>query len=421
MFEKIRARIEFLRFQRVHRGSRASIERWQTRRLQRMVEHVSKNVPMYGERFASVDVAVRRAPTLDTLRQFPIVLRRDYMGKPIEEYTDNSARVDGTWIKTSGTSGEPFTVLERLDLQLPHYGESVVYRAFVSAQPARLLKKMRVARIMFKSPPRDNRLFLYVPDVREHTKESVARIREYKPEILESYASILYDVARQVERDGVPLEVPYVISGGERLSDALRAYLTRVFKAEVFNRYGMEEFAVVASECEQHNGMHTICESLIVEIVDDAGQPVPEGHHGRIIVTDLYNTAMPYIRYDTGDHGTMTWERCACGLSSPRLWLEGRYTAWLSFGGTRINHLEYDLALDSFMNVILQYLVIKKSDTEAVVQIVPGIGYDSAMETKIRSNMTNLLGPSVQVRIECVDEIPRMPRGKSKIVLDESR
>ncbi len=421
MFDKLRERIAFLRFHGLHRRSRAAIERWQEQHLQTMVRHVYRNVPMYHELYGSLDPALRTHPTLNDLPKFPVVLKSSYMGRPVEEYTDNSARVDGTWIKTSGTSGEPFTVLERTDLSRTHFAASVVYRAFTSHNPQWFLHKPRIARIMTKSPYQENRLFITMSDFHADPEGTVERVRNFKPEILESYASILYDFARIVEVSGTPLPLTYLISGGENMSEGMRAYFEKIFGCEAYNRYGMEEFTVVGMECAEHNGQHTNCESLIVEVVDEHGQPVHDGVSGRIVVTDLYNTAMPYVRYDTGDHGTMTWESCPCGNRAPRVWLDGRYSAWLSFDGKRINHLEYDLALDSFMNVILQYQVVKRSETDAVIMVVPGPGFSDAQQNKIIGNMQELLGTNVRVSVELVEKIPRVPRGKSQIVSDESR
>jgi phenylacetate-CoA ligase len=63
---------------------------------------------------------------------------------------------------------------------------------------------------------------------------------------------------------------------------------------------------------------------FVVEVVDDAGQPVADGVSGWILVTDLMNRAMPLIRYCIGDVGFLNSNPCDCGRTSPRLTVQGR-------------------------------------------------------------------------------------------------
>ena len=47
--------------------------------------------------------------------------------------------------------------------------------------------------------------------------------------------------------------------------------------------------------------LHVNAESVLVEVVDDAGRPVAPGQSGRVVVTPFGSTPMPLIRYDQGD------------------------------------------------------------------------------------------------------------------------
>lgn len=86
--------------------------------------------------------------------------------------------------------------------------------------------------------------------------------------------------------------------------------------------YHRKEFGIIASECAEHEGVHAHSELFIVEVIDDSGSPAADGQRGRILVTDLFNYNMPFIRYDTGDTARISHATCTCGLSTPRLWLE---------------------------------------------------------------------------------------------------
>ena len=86
------------------------------------------------------------------------------------------------------------------------------------------------------------------------------------------------------------------------------------------NTYGSREFMSIAGECECRDGLHIHAENLVVETRDpDADTP------SEILVTDLHNYGMPFVRYETGDLGTMTDMPCRCGRGLPRLKaIEGR-------------------------------------------------------------------------------------------------
>ena len=75
----------------------------------------------------------------------------------------------------------------------------------------------------------------------------------------------------------------------------------------------------MAIECPDAPGSyHVQSESVLLEIIDQRGEPCPEGVPGRVIVTDLHNLATPVIRYEIGD--IAEWGTpCACGRGLPVL------------------------------------------------------------------------------------------------------
>ena len=76
---------------------------------------------------------------------------------------------------------------------------------------------------------------------------------------------------------------------------------------------------LLGAECERHEGLHLTAEQTLLEIVDDEGHPVAPGTEGNVVVTDLYNYGMPFIRYRIGDVGSLDRSACACGRSLPRI------------------------------------------------------------------------------------------------------
>ena len=128
------------------------------------------------------------------------------------------------------------------------------------------------------------------------------RLREYQPQFVLAYANTLALFARFVRKAGLtPMRPKAIICSGEFLTAESRELIESTFGCPVFNRYGSREFSVIASECDQHTGMHVNAENLLVEVVVNGVPSI--GQEGEIVVTDLRNRAMPLIRYQTRDDG----------------------------------------------------------------------------------------------------------------------
>jgi phenylacetate-coenzyme A ligase PaaK-like adenylate-forming protein len=87
--------------------------------------------------------------------------------------------------------------------------------------------------------------------------------------------------------------------------------------------YGTSELGSVAASCGRSPGMHLFEDQFLVEVLRD-GRPVPPGEVGRLIVTDLVNSAMPLVRYEVGDVGRILSGPCPCGRRTVRIKALGR-------------------------------------------------------------------------------------------------
>ena len=103
--------------------------------------------------------------------------------------------------------------------------------------------------------------------------------------------------------------------------------------------YGMHETQVMAAECPVKNGMHLWEDAFIFDIVDlDTGESVPDGTIGSLVVTALYKTGVPVVRYDTKDTTRIiSREKCDCGSSLPRIdFLQGRADTMVKLRGVNV-------------------------------------------------------------------------------------
>lgn len=423
MMRSVINRLRFAQFCVLHRRSLAAQKRWQKNRIQKLIRHAYRHVPLWRTLLREKGIVPDSIRSIEDMSRLPITSKRTYLGRMPEEFIDNSRAVQSHWYLTSGTSGMPFRFLLSEQSVLEKYIDFASFRfLWWRGESLSKLATTRLARIKIRGPSNEYRLFVPVEEFLSNPRQALARITGFKSEIISAYPSILLDMARLILKDAtLPRPTPrFVLSFGESLFPSVRTFVEKTLGCEIYDRYGLEEIGVVGVECARHDGFHVNTESVIIEITDDSYAAVSSGVEGKIIATDLLNYGMPFIRYDTGDRGKISYELCACGLRSPRLWSKGRYTAYLSFAARRIHHLEFDGAMDGFMNYIFQYQIAKKSDNEIIARIIPGPAFFAGVRERVEQSLSKLVGKNVRVSVETVENLPITPRGKSRIVIDES-
>jgi phenylacetate-CoA ligase len=123
-----------------------------------------------------------------------------------------------------------------------------------------------------------------------------------KPRYLSTHPYLLSELCEHVLASGrIGIWVDLVLTVGEPLAPVVRSKARRAFGARVFDRYGVQELGHIAAECPDCGQYHVSAESMLVEVLRDDGRPASPGATGKLVVTSLYNFAMPLIRYEPGD------------------------------------------------------------------------------------------------------------------------
>jgi phenylacetate-CoA ligase len=179
-------------------------------------------------------------------------------------------------------------------------------------------------------------------------------IDHLKPTIWLGMASYGLHLANLAEAKGFELKnstVKKLIVAAEPLSPVKRKKLETAWGAEVFDHFGMTEAAFVAGEGVGHHGLHIWADQFYCEVVDEkAGDPVPEGEVGSLVVTPLWNNTMtPFLRWSSGDLVSFS-SREIPGKQEPwylfPLLKHARRTlGFFKVRGVNINHAELEDAL----------------------------------------------------------------------------
>ncbi len=259
------------------------------------------------------------------------------------------------------------------------------------------------------------------------TEQSMAAFAEQvlrkEPRILFGYASSVYRFAQFVNANHLTLHTfQGVFTGAELLLPGVRDYLEETFRCQIFNHYGTNELGGMACECEEHTGLHISVENSYVEILND-GRPTGPDETGDLVVTNLNNRGMPFIRYSIGDTAAwLTGEACLCGRASPRLRsVDGRRadafrtrdgrSIWTGFTGAAFRCLVHP--------TIRQFQVVQKSLDHIVVRLARDGEVPSTKLDEITRTMKAAFGSGASVTFEFPNEIPPLPSGKHQYALSE--
>ena len=154
--------------------------------------------------------------------------------------------------------------------------------------------------------------------------EQLAFIQRCRPDYLAGVPSRVRAVALEARRQGIMVPIEVVFTRAEGVTQAMRELFHAVFGARTIEMYSTQEAARIAHDCPDAPIRHVNAELVLVEIVDNAGRPCPEGVSGRVVLTPYFNTAQPLIRYEIGDVARLQ-APCSCGRTLPVLSaIEGR-------------------------------------------------------------------------------------------------
>jgi len=210
------------------------------------------------------------------------------------------------------------------------------------------------------------------------------------------------------------------MTGGEYLSDALRLRLSECFGCYVQTSYACTEGGTVACECAERH-FHINDDWVIVEPVDSENNPVPAGvRSDKILLTNLYNFAQPFIRYEITDRVILHDEPCACGNPSPWLELEGRTddVVRLTQDGREIRLAPLAIyATLKEVHELRRFQLIALPENLVELRIIPaeGVSHEAAFQSaKTALESFFALHGAAQVRITLSGDEPRQDAGSGK-------
>lgn len=246
--------------------------------------------------------------------------------------------------------------------------------------------------------------------------EYLSIVNRYRPTILRAFTSPLYEISKVIIKKSVPVtKIKGIVTTGEPLYQHQRALIEKAFGCKVFDSYRSREAGPIAQECEVHKGLHLNAENLFVEIISINGLEPDDKNIGEIIVTDLLNFGMPLIRYNMGDLGIISDEKCACGRGLPILnCLRGRSaSSFITPDGKIVASGALVLYLvDEAPGPLGQVQIVQEKIDKLTIRMTKNPIPSNKIMDYQRRTIDELFGPNMIVDFEFVDKIDREPSGK---------
>lgn len=362
------------------------IHDYQLMKLKTLVDYAKNNVPYYEDLFKNLKLCSRDINSLNDIEKIPILTKKILQEQGDRLISREFSKFNVKKGKTGGTTGVPSIVYK--DSNNRSYTWASYYRWYewmninyydsvttLWGAPTVLFKHPgALIYAKLKHSIQNNINFNSFELTDEKMRLIHASLLKNKPVLFKGYLSSLLDFAKYIEANNFQVpKLKAISTTTETLFQHNRIYLERVFKAPIFDQYGCGEVSAISYECSKHNGLHINQEHVVCEVLDDYSMSIVE-KTGRVIVTDLDNYVMPFIRYENGDLAKLSSSSCSCGVNQPlMLSIEGRSseTIILNNGnkvhGVFITDILYELEIMS--NTVRKFQVNQSIPGEIVLRL----------------------------------------------------
>jgi phenylacetate-CoA ligase len=251
--------------------------------------------------------------------------------------------------------------------------------------------------------------------------EDYARaIQSFQPCCIYGYASSVALLAAHVLERKTRLRLPrlqVVCTTGEPLLDHQRQLIGEAFGAPVANEFGSRDIGFTAHETPQGQ-LLLMSESIILEVLDEQGQPVAPGETGEAVMTALESFAQPFIRYRTGDVVRLSDKHCRDGRGLHVIEeVVGRTTDFVVRADGTIMHALAVIYVLRAVPGVGEFKIVQHSVRDLEVRVVPNTRWEEGARAAIETGLQQRLGEDVRIAIRLVEAIPPEASGKHRYVV----
>lgn len=397
--------------------------------LKKIIMHAYKNVPYYHEIFDQIKLIKGGKFDLSQFNDIPLLTKEIIRKNNYKLVSKDLMNQNYFYNTTGGSTGEPMRFIQ--DKNYSKWGSATNYYYYKNI--LKVNEPKTVKKIILWGSEKDifegsigskarlinwltNNIFLNTFKMTKlDFQEYIKIINSYKPYLIRGYAGSLYELSNYIYKNNLEIYSPkLIVSAAETLKSHMRNQIENVFHTNVYNFYGTREVSSIAGECNK-GLLHIFNFWNYVEILNDKNEPVDVDEEGRVIVTNLFNYSMPFIRYEIGDLAILG-PKCSCGSFLPTLKeVTGRITDHFILEDGSIVPAEFFIHLIGVVcnkGLIKKFQVIQKSYNSIEILYIPLNNFNVFEKNSIDDKIRVVMGKNCDIKWKIVDEIPKTKNGK---------
>ena len=417
--------------------SRDQMETLQSARLVKVVDRVYHNVEYYRKKMQEVGLEPGDIRGLEDLEKLPYTSKDDLR----DTYPFGMFAVPNSEIvrvhASSGTTGKSTVVgYTRKDIEI--WSECVARAIAMSGLGKNDIIQVGYGYGLFTGGlgahyGAEHIGATVVPMSTGNTKKLTTMMVDFGATGIMCTPSYLLHIAEYLEENQLldKIKLKSCICGAEPWTEKMRLQIEEKLHISAHDIYGLSEIMGpgVACDCHTHSGLHVFVDHFLPEIISaDTLKSVPEGEVGELVFTTLTKEGIPLIRYRTKDLTSITYEKCECGRTTPRISrFKGRSDDMLIIRGVNVFPSQIEAALLEMGGTTPHYMIIvdrvNNLDTlEVQVEVEERFFSDEIKElenltNKIRVVIQHAIGLSAKIKLVAPKTLERS-MGKAKHVID---
>lgn len=304
------------------------VENEQLRKMKSLIIHAYENVPYYKKVFEKLHLTPNDFNSIEDLKKLPVLTKKIIRDNPHQFVAKNASKFDPYTQKTGGSTGVPLNFLVDKKSWSLHWAMKFRSWEFGGYQIGDNVGLVGGSSLISKNTPFSKRLWSKLMNFHSFPTERlnndslnkiIIQLKKKQIQILRGYPNDIARIAEFVKKNDIEILIKLVICTAETLTDENRDLITSSFNCNIIDNYGSSDGGGHATSCKQNQGFHIFMTSAIWEVEEN--QYINDIENGDVILTNLFNYSMPFIRYKPNDIITKEFDynTCTCGRTSPRI------------------------------------------------------------------------------------------------------